>query len=325
MGAHRNECEVKLEGSLELSALFDLGGELLGQGLQKDIYLAGDYTWRVREEGGRFVLAQKKHDVGRSARLKEVSDQLISEEEARRLMKARGVRVLVCKKRTSVRLGDAVIRLDEVEHLGQFIEISATSEESLFQTLTLLGLDRSRAIKASYLELMIALALPRWVQLILRFHEKVGVLAFGITSGILTTVGVLAGVNSATSSQLSVVAAIAAIAIADNCSDAFGMYVSKLSERGNSRRVALRYALGTLAGKFFFPLTFIVPLLLCPLSVAIWIDLTWGAIALALLSAEQAIVDQQSVPRRVGRNLTLAAVIVAISVAVGRLVGEAVG
>jgi VIT1/CCC1 family predicted Fe2+/Mn2+ transporter len=184
------------------------------------------------------------------------------------------------------------------------------------------GIDRSLLIRDSYRDLMIARSLPRWVQLVLRFHEKVGELAFGITSGILTTTGVLVGVNSATADRLSVVAAVVSIAVADSCSDAFGMYMSKVSERGVAARQALRYALGTLLGKAFLPLTFLVPLLVLPLGVAVWVDVAWGAVALALLSAEQAVVERGPVGRRIARNLGVAVVILANSTLAGMLVAR---
>jgi hypothetical protein len=228
--------------------------------------------------------------------------------------------VQVCKKRTWVRFGAAVIRLDEVEHLGQFVEISAADEGGLAAVLEKLGIERSALIRQSYLDLMIARALPRWVQLVLRFHEKVGELAFGITSGILTTIGVLVGVNTATADRLSVIAAVVAIAVADSCSDAFGMYMARVSERGAAPNRALRHALGTLVGKAFLPLTFLVPLLVLPLGAAVLVNLAWGALALAVLSAEQAVVEQSSVGRRVARNLGLALIIVANSALAGSLV-----
>jgi hypothetical protein len=183
-----------------------------------------------------------------------------------RLIRERGVRVQVCKERTWVRLGTTVFRLDDVEHLGQFIEISTVDEASLEEVLAKLDLDRSRVIRRSYLDLMIARSLPRWVQRILQFHEKVGELTFWITSGVLTTVGVVMTVSSATDDRLSVIAAVAAIAVADGCSDAFGMYLARSAERGATPKQALRYALGTLMGKALLPLTFLVPLLLLPLT-----------------------------------------------------------
>jgi predicted adenylyl cyclase CyaB len=313
---------LKLAGTLDLRALLDRGGELLGQGVQKDYYLAGHEHLRVREEQGQFTLTEKAEDTGQRARLREVSSQILSPEEASRLIKHRGVRILVCKQRTWVRLLGAIIRLDEVEHLGSFVEISAEDERTLFRTLEALGLQGRDLIRQSYLDLMMARSLPAWVRLVLRFHDRVGELTFGITSGILTTVGVLVGVNSATASQLSVIAAVTAIAVADSCSDAFGMYLAKVSERGASPRQAIRFALGTLAGKAVFPLTFIVPLLFLPLTVAVWVDLAWGGLALALLSAEQAVVEQQPVIRRIARNLGLALVIVANSALAGSLVAR---
>jgi predicted adenylyl cyclase CyaB len=322
MGTQRTECEVKVAGTLELSALLDRGGELLGQGTQKDVYLAGSNPLRIREENGTFTLTRKEEDVGQTARVRGVSAQVLSQAEAEQLVKDRGVRVQVCKRRTWVRLDTAVIRLDEVEHLGSFIEVSARDEAALLQTLTALGIDRSRVIRQNYLELMIARSLPRWVQVVLRFHEKVGEMTFGITSGILTTVGVLVGMGSATDSPLAVIAALVSIAIADSCSDAFGMYMARVSERGTPRGQALRHALGTLAGKALLTATFLVPLLLLPLRAAVWVDLAWGALGLALLSAEQAVVDQQSVARRVALNLGLAVLIVLNAWLAGRLVAH---
>jgi predicted adenylyl cyclase CyaB len=316
----RTECEVKLEGALELRALLDRGGELLGQGVQKDYYLAGHKHLRLREEQGQFTLTDKAEDTGQRARIREVSSQVLSPQEASQLIKERGVRAVVCKKRTWVRLSGAIIRLDEVEHLGCFVEISTQDESSLSQTLEALGLEDRALIKQSYLDLMITRSLPSWVRLVLRFHDRVGEFTFGITSGVLTTIGVLVGVNSATSSRLSVIAAVAAIAVADSCSDAFGMYMVKVSERGSSANQALRFAFGTLVGKAVLPLTFIVPLLVLPLSAAVWVDLGWGAVMLALLSAEQAVVEQRSVARRIIRNLGLALVIIANSALAGWLV-----
>jgi predicted adenylyl cyclase CyaB len=320
MSRQRTECEVKLEGVLELRALLDRGGELLGQGVQKDYYLAGHKHLRLREEQGQFTLTDKEEDTGQRARIRQVSSQVLSPEEASRLIKERGVRALVCKNRTWIRLPGAIIRLDEVEHLGSFVEISAQDESTLSQTLESLGLQGKPLIKQSYLDLMIARSLPYWVRLVLQFHDRVGELVFGITSGVLTTIGVLVGVHSATSSRLSVIAAVAAIAVADSCSDAFGMYMAKASERGGSARQALRFALGTLAGKAVLPLTFIVPLLLLPLNVAVWVDLAWGALVLVLLSAEQAVVEQRPVGWRIARNLGLAVVILANSALAGWLV-----
>lgn len=318
----RNEYQIKIAEELDPARLIDLGAEPLGSVTQKDTYLCCDNTLRIREEGGQFFYTEKSFDKGRNVSLKDVADRIISKDEALTVEKRSGIKAIVCKTRELYRIGDVIIALDDVEHLGSFFEIRSSSEESIFQMMEQLGFSKNDLIRESYLDMIVAKSLPKYVQLILRFHDKVGELAFGITSGILTTVGLLTGINSATSSRLAVISSIAVIAMADSMSDAYGMYMSKISERGNSRKAAMRYALGTLAGKFFFPFTFILPVIVFPLSLGVWIDLAWGAVALALLSAENAIVYQKPVKIVIARNLGLATLIVLASSSVGLLLNK---
>ncbi len=320
MNQPRTECEVKVAGTLELAELLARGGELLGQSVQKDHYLAGHDHARLREEQGQFTFTRKSAITGILGRVRGVTSEALTAAEAGRLLRESGVRVQVCKSRTTIRLADVVVRLDEVEHLGSFVEISAADEQSLEKAIGDLGLAGHPLIREGYQELMAARELPRWLRAVLRAHDRIGELTFGITSGILTTVGVLVGVNSATSSRLSVVAAVVAIAVADSCSDAFGIYLSKASERGASHRQALRLALGTLLGKAFLPVTFLGPLLALPLGLAVWVNLAWAALVLTLLSAEQAVVEQRPILPRVARNLGLTVLIVGNSALAGWLV-----
>lgn len=318
----RNEYQIKIAGKLDPKALIDLGAEPLGSVAQKDTYLSCEKTLRIREENGQFIYTEKSPDKGRDVSLKDIADKIFSKEEASHMAKSCGVKAVVCKTRDLYKIDNVIIALDEVEHLGGFFEIRSSSEESIFNMLALIGFTKEDIIRKSYLDMIVEKSLPKYVQLILRFHDKVGELAFGITSGILTTIGLLTGVNSATSSRLSVIASIAVIAMADSLSDAYGMYMSKISERGNSRTAAMRYALGTLAGKFFFPFTFILPVIFLPLSVGVWADLAWGAIALSLLSAENAIVYQRSLAKTILKNLGLAIVIVIFSQAMGVMISK---
>jgi VIT1/CCC1 family predicted Fe2+/Mn2+ transporter len=184
-----------------------------------------------------------------------------------------------------------------------------------------LKLDHSKMINDSYLSLMTSSRLPKWKILIQKFHQKTGELTFGITSGIMTTIGLLTGMNSATSSKIAVLAAIAVIACADSLSDSCGMFLSKLAERGTSTKTAISYALGTLAGKFLFPLTFILPIVLCDnLTTGVIIDIVWGLIALSLLTIEQALVKEESILKSLGRNLAIAITGIALSTMVGKLI-----
>lgn len=317
------EYQIKLAGTIGTEFLLLRGAKQLGHVVQQDVYLKIDgETWRIRSEGGNHYLAKKGYDIGRQARVKEVEETSIESNEVERLVNDRGVKMAINKTRTLFDLQGAIIAQDDVEHLGQFTEIHAQSEEYLIQILELLGLSHREPIKKSYLEMMEAKALPLWLRIVLRLHDRIGEFSFGIISGVLTALGALTGVDAATSSKLSTFAAVIAIAVADSCSDAYGMYIARVSERGSSRKKALRCALGTLAGKFILPITFALPMLAMSLRAAVCLDFVWGTAVLSLLSAEQAVVEQRSVIRRTGRNLVLAAFIIIISAIVGSLVAK---
>lgn len=63
----------------------------------------------------------------------------------------------------------------------------------------------------------------------MRHSLKVG-FSFGITSGILTTLGLMVGLSSGTNLKLAVVGGILTIAIADSFSDTMGIHISEESE-----------------------------------------------------------------------------------------------
>jgi predicted adenylyl cyclase CyaB len=317
----RTEREIKVKGFLSENSLIKKGGELLGKTIQQDTYfLFEEKVIRVREEGESLILTEKGKDHGLLIREKEVSESNITKKDFDKLKKECKNQILLCKTRSIFSLKGVLIVVDDVEHLGYFVEVKGASTKKIMDTLKLLGFENSVIIKESYFDLMLNEKVPSWIHCILRLHEKIGELSFGITSGILTTLGLMIGVNAATTSVLPVIASIATISVADSCSDSFGMYMSKAAERGVSTGEAIRYASGTLIGKFLFPLTFIVPILIFGLNVGIIVDIGWGIFSLALLSAEQAIVEQDSIAKKVLKNTLLAIAIIVLSFIVGSLV-----
>jgi len=63
----------------------------------------------------------------------------------------------------------------------------------------------------------------------LQHSIKVG-LSFGLTSGVITTLGLMVGLYSGTQSERAVIAGILTIAIADSMSDALGIHMVEESE-----------------------------------------------------------------------------------------------
>lgn len=107
---------------------------------------------------------------------------------------------------------------------------------------------------------------------------------FGMTSGVITTLGMMVGLNASTHSRLAVIGGIIAIAIADAFSDAMGMHVSEESETKHSTREIWEATFSTLASKFCIALTFVVPVFAFQLPVAIVVSVIWGLTMVTIFS-----------------------------------------
>ena len=142
-------------------------------------------------------------------------------------------------------------------------------------------------------------------------------LCFGLTSGIITTLGLMVGLHSGTHSKMVVLGGILTIAIADAFSDALGIHMSEESEGKHSSKEVWQSTLSTFFSKFLFALTFVIPILLFELSTAIIASIVWGLFALSVLSLKLA-KDQQKKPWRViGEHLLIAVVVIIITHFVG--------
>lgn len=108
--------------------------------------------------------------------------------------------------------------------------------------------------------------------------------SFGITSGIITPLGLIVGLYSGTHSTLVVIGGILIISIADAFSDAFGMHISKESEVKDSAKGIWEATIATFISKLVFALTFLIPVLLLPLSTAVIVSVIWGLSLICALS-----------------------------------------
>jgi VIT1/CCC1 family predicted Fe2+/Mn2+ transporter len=108
--------------------------------------------------------------------------------------------------------------------------------------------------------------------------------SFGLTSGTITTLGLMVGLHSGTHSRLAVIGGILTIAIADAFSDALGIHVSEEAEHRHTEREIWAATVSTFASKLFFALTFIIPVFLLDLPAAIVASVVWGLLILTLIS-----------------------------------------
>ena len=106
---------------------------------------------------------------------------------------------------------------------------------------------------------------------------------FGLTSGIITTLGMIIGLSSFTGSKEVVIGGILTIAIADSFSDALGIHISEESSNQNHKEVWIA-TLATFISKLIFSSMFILPVILFKLDIAIIISVLWGLLLLGILS-----------------------------------------
>ena len=145
---------------------------------------------------------------------------------------------------------------------------------------------------------------------------KTGI-SFGLTSAVITTLGLMTGLHSGTGSKNIILGGILTIAIADAFSDALGIHVAEESKNSHTTRQIWGATLATFVTKFFFSLTFVIPVLFLPLSTAMVVNLIWGFSALAALSFFMAKSQGEAPWKIVGEHLLIAAIVIVITHWVG--------
>lgn len=109
-------------------------------------------------------------------------------------------------------------------------------------------------------------------------------LGFGLTSGIITTLGLIVGVYFSTGSRLAIISGILTIAIADSFSDALGMHVSLESSKRNRPKDIWISTFSTFVAKLFFASLFVVPFWFLDMCSALIISIIMGIIGLGSYS-----------------------------------------
>jgi vacuolar iron transporter family protein len=150
-------------------------------------------------------------------------------------------------------------------------------------------------------------------------------MSFGLTSGIITTLGLIMGLSASTHSKLVVIGGVLTIAIADAFSDALGVHISEESEDMHTEKEIWTSTISTLASKFLFASTFLVPVFLLDLSWALVVSVAWGVIALGVLSFVIARMQGKPPLAVIAEHLLIAALVIVTTHFVGAWIGRMFG
>ena len=148
---------------------------------------------------------------------------------------------------------------------------------------------------------------------------KVG-MGFGLASATITTLGLMMGLESSTGSRIAVLGGILTIAIADACSDALGVHIAKESEGNFTHHEVWQATFATFFFKAVFAGTFLIPVILLPLKMALVASIIWGVIILFFQSFMLARSENKKIWPIVSEHLMIAAVVVVSTHYLGHLI-----
>lgn len=143
-------------------------------------------------------------------------------------------------------------------------------------------------------------------------------LSFGLTSGIITTLGMMVGLYSGTNSKLAVLGGILTIAIADAFSDALGIHISEESESHRTQKEVWESTFATFIAKLVFALTFVIPVLMFNLKEAVFVSIAWGLFLLGGISFFMARARKEAAWKVIGEHWIIALLVIFITNWLGR-------
>ncbi|HEY7531442.1 MAG TPA: hypothetical protein VH681_01515 [Nitrospiraceae bacterium] len=147
-------------------------------------------------------------------------------------------------------------------------------------------------------------------------------LSFGLTSGVITTLGLMVGLYSGTHSRTAVIGGILTIAIADAMSDALGIHIAEESRNRGMTGEIWESTVAAFVAKLVIALTFVGPVIFMPLEAAILVNVAWGLLLLAILSFALARMQHIAAWKVIGEHVLIGLCVVAISHYVGEWVRQ---
>lgn len=150
-------------------------------------------------------------------------------------------------------------------------------------------------------------------------------LFFGATSGVITTLGLITGLNAGTQSLAAVLGGILVIAVADSMSDALGIHLAEEADPDTDHEHVWSATIATFVTKFVFAISFAVPLLLLPLGPAVAASIAWGMLVITVLSYFLARSQNESPWSIIFEHLGIAILVIVLSHFIGAWVAKTFG
>ena len=321
-----NEFTKTFKQNISGSKLLAIGAKKIGVIVQEDKYYKHkktNETLRVRKEKNTdTIIYSHRHILGKEefVHSQKITGKIL-DKKVKDLNQNYIEELQINKRRSIYVYHSVIINIDDVEGLGKFIGFVILDKSKLREMNALISKLKitSKPIKQTYFDMLLKKQKPI-DRLFTKLYDVFGKFAFGISSGVLTTLGVMVGLMGATASRLAVIGGILSIAIADSLSDSLGVYSLKISERGTTKKQALKSAINVFIGKLIFALSFIFPFLLFSLNSAIIVSIIWGLLLIIFLNLLIAIAQNENILKTIIKNTIIAFAVLVVSYALGLLI-----
>ncbi len=162
------EFKFKIENKDEIiRKLFSLNFNDLGENKQEDIYFDTEdlklfnqgKALRIRKEGKHFYLTYKNKVIRKRPKIRKELTIRLNERQLRVMIEilnelGYNESLKIIKKRREFEKGKIKVAIDEVEGLGNFLEVEYESEKDAKELLSNLGLKIKNAIGLTYAEML---------------------------------------------------------------------------------------------------------------------------------------------------------------------------
>jgi len=141
-------------------------------------------------------------------------------------------------------------------------------------------------------------------------------ISFGGPAAIVTSMGLIVGLRSATVSKAAIAGSLLILALADNLTDSLGVHMYQESER-LPPRAAFRTTVANFLTRLLLGLSFVALVLILPSPQVVYVSMVWGLTLLAGLSFSIARLRRVSAAAEISKHCAVALAVIALSQLIG--------
>lgn len=143
--------------------------------------------------------------------------------------------------------------------------------------------------------------------------------SFGFSSALITSLGLIVGLNAGSNAKLNIIGGLLIIALADNISDSFGIHIYQESEYRSHREV-WRSTFSNFIARMLVVISFVLLIVFLPLSIAVVVSIVWGMLLLICLSFLIAKNNNANILKAIIEHLSIATMVIIASHFAGRFI-----